>query len=83
MVPAFDEWCFDTVRQTGDYGLVKTEYGYHIMYYVGNEDIWYATAEADLYNERVSALIPDAIAKYDVKIDYSAIKLGFVEMVSA
>ena len=34
MVAAFEEWCFDESRQVGDYGIVKTEYGYHIMYFV-------------------------------------------------
>ena len=34
MVEAFEEWCFDSNRQAGDYGIVKTEYGYHIMYFV-------------------------------------------------
>lgn len=35
MVETFDAWCFDEARQVGDHGLVKTEYGYHIMYFVG------------------------------------------------
>lgn len=34
MVAAFEEWCFDDSRQVGDYGIVQTTYGYHIMYYV-------------------------------------------------
>lgn len=34
MVEAFEEWCFDSSRQPGDYGIVKTEYGYHVMYFV-------------------------------------------------
>ena len=38
MVKAFEEWCFDTSRKTGDYGIVKTDYGYHVMYYVGGDD---------------------------------------------
>lgn len=34
MVEEFDAWIFDNSRQPGDYGLVKTTYGYHIMYFV-------------------------------------------------
>lgn len=34
MVKEFEDWCFDPARKTGDYGIVKTVYGYHIMYYV-------------------------------------------------
>ena len=34
MVAEFEAWCFDVSRQSGDYGIVKTKYGYHVMYYV-------------------------------------------------
>lgn len=34
MVKAFEEWCFDATRTPGETGLVKTEFGYHIMYFV-------------------------------------------------
>ncbi len=35
MVTAFNDWCFDETRKPGDTGLVETEYGVHIMYFVG------------------------------------------------
>ncbi len=38
MVDAFDEWIFDTTRVAGDTGLVKTPYGYHVMYFVHRDD---------------------------------------------
>lgn len=34
MVASFNDWCFDESRASGDTGIVETEYGYHIMYYV-------------------------------------------------
>ena len=34
MVAAFNEWCFDASRKYGDTGIVETEYGHHIMYFV-------------------------------------------------
>ena len=34
MVEEFDAWIFDEGRQPGDTGLVKTQYGYHVMYFV-------------------------------------------------
>lgn len=80
MVPAFDAWCFDETRQTGDTGLVQTNYGYHIMYFVGSQEAWYTYAEADLIYERASALVPDAVAKYEAEIDYSAIVLGLADL---
>ena len=75
-VPTFKEWYLDESRQVGDTGLVKSDYGYHIMYFSGSEDIWYATAESDLISETVNAKLPEAKEKYPITIDYSAIKLG-------
>ena len=31
-VKPFLDWCFADGRKVGDYGIVETEYGYHIMY---------------------------------------------------
>lgn len=40
-VEAFRDWALDPVRKPGDTELVKTEYGWHIMYYVStNEPLW-------------------------------------------
>ena len=35
MVTNFNDWLFDESRATGDTDVVETEYGYHVMYYVG------------------------------------------------
>lgn len=53
MVDAFNDWCFDAVRKPGDTGIVETEYGYHIMYYVGNDhdETWKTTVKTALSNE--------------------------------
>ena len=34
MVTAFNDWCFDPARKTGDTAVVETNYGYHVMYFV-------------------------------------------------
>lgn len=34
MVAEFEEWSLDSSRKYGDTGIVKTEYGYHIMYFI-------------------------------------------------
>ena len=38
MVTNFNDWCFADGRKAGDYGLIDTKYGYHLMYYVGNSE---------------------------------------------
>ena len=56
MVPEFNDWCFDSTRNTGDTGIVygtNGNYeGYHIMYFVGdNRPVWELNAENTLRNE--------------------------------
>lgn len=41
MVPAFNDWCFDSSRKAGDTGVVETNYGYHIVYFVGESGMTY------------------------------------------
>lgn len=80
MVEEFDAWCFDESRQPGDYGLVKTKFGYHIMYFAGSQDIWYAAAQADMIAEQSNTLVETAMAKYPAEIQYDKIVLGLVNM---
>lgn len=35
----FLNWSVDPARKAGDYGIVETSYGYHIMYYVGDGEL--------------------------------------------
>lgn len=39
---AFTKWCFDDARKAGDVGTITSDYGRHIVYYVGTEDMWRA-----------------------------------------
>ncbi len=57
MVQAFNDWCFDASRKPGDTGIVDTQYGSHIMYFVGLSDITYRTSliQSDLRTADVAA----------------------------
>ena len=41
MVEAFEDWCYDASRSAGDTGIVQTEYGFHVMYFVGDSETNY------------------------------------------
>ncbi len=75
MVANFNDWCFDEARKSGDTGIVETEYGYHVMYYVADSDITYRDYQienelrsADLsawYQETVNAMtVTEGDTKY-------------------
>lgn len=80
MVAPFEEWCFDESRQYGDYGLVKTDYGYHVMFYVGSEPMWKQVAEGGWMNEQTSNLLERVTAEYPMEVTYENISLGEVNM---
>lgn len=57
MVEQFNDWCFDAARKPGDTGIVETRFGYHIMYYVGNnhEETWKTNVKTALANAALTA----------------------------
>ena len=38
MVPEFEQWCFDPEREIGDKDIVRTDYGFHVIFFVGTKD---------------------------------------------
>lgn len=65
MVSAFEDWCFDPSRQAGDSGIVETEYGYHVMYFVGEgENYWDLLAKNDMLNAFYTEWIEGLTADY-------------------
>lgn len=52
MVTPFNTWCFDN-RSVGDTAIVKSEFGYHVMYFDGTSDqkVWQYSAEQALTAE--------------------------------
>ena len=80
MVENFDAWCFDEARKTGDSGLVKSEFGYHIMYFVDSQEIWYTYAKSTLISDKMNQRIEDYAADHKMEVDYSKIALGVVDL---
>ena len=80
MVESFDAWCFDSARKPGDTGIVKTNYGYHVMYFVGANTVWQEQAKSDMLSQKAADFVDQALAKAEAKIDYGAVKLALVDM---
>jgi hypothetical protein len=58
---AFLDWATDPARKEGDTGLVKTGYGWHVMYYVASKDpVWKQTTASALQNQDYEALTASA-----------------------
>ncbi len=67
MVDTFDAWCFDPARQPGDTGIVKTDYGYHIMYFSSQceHPYWYVCAEADYLDKLSVDVLTELTDKFE------------------
>lgn len=77
MVEAFDQWCFDETRKYGDTGLVETEYGVHIMFYVSDDGDYYQhVLLEDMRAEEYDLWYLEASADYEV--EYNAFGLSLV-----
>lgn len=55
MVTEFNDWCFNASRKPGDVEIVKTQFGYHIIYFVANDgtDYYDSTIRTSKANQDV------------------------------
>lgn len=82
MVENFDAWMFDESRSSGDTGLVKTEFGYHIMYYVSGEEGWLLYGTEALINELSSQRLDEITKANPMEVTYKNIVLGQADLAS-
>ena len=76
MVTEFNDWVFDPARKPGDTGIVKTAYGYHIMYFVGDSmQAWKSSIDAvmrrDDYSEKYEELEGSITVEFDTDYIYT------------
>ena len=77
MVTEFNDWCFDAARQVGDHGIVKTTYGYHIMYFSGVTETraWYDAAAEELVYEKLEAFMTQCQEEYPLLVDHTLMRI--------
>ena len=80
-VEAFEDWCADTTRAAGDYGLIKTSYGYHVMYCVKTETAWIRASRDSILSDRAQE-IWDSFDE-TASVEYSKIAIAQVNMKTA
>ncbi len=67
MVESFEDWCYDESRTAGDTGIVESDYGYHIMYFVGDgREAWAAAMYEILCEEAYETEYDRVIDAYEV-----------------
>ncbi len=69
-VPEFNDWLFDENRKVGDTEIVKTDYGYHIMYYVGESmPVWKSSVDSVLRRSDISEKYAELEKNVTVEFD--------------
>ena len=70
MVPDFEKWSIDDSRKYGDTGIVKSDYGYHIIFFINDCPEYQSKIIAQIKSDRLSNMIDKA----EIKVHENAIK---------
>ena len=74
MVQEFEDWCFDETRVPGDTGIVDTEYGSHIMYFVSSETGWHMMVREDLMADAYEAAVRKLNSEHPLVFDEAVLE---------
>jgi parvulin-like peptidyl-prolyl isomerase len=78
MVEEFEQWSIKQEHKYGDHGLIKTQFGYHIMFYVDGEEIWISTCRDGVRNEKLTKWLDETMKNNALSVTYSDIVLANV-----
>lgn len=78
-VQEFKDWYLDESRMPGDTGLVKSTYGYHIMYFSGSELLWKDHCYNQVLLEISQQFVEQAMEKWPITLFDQDIAIGTVE----
>ena len=76
LIEPLDTWCFDPARQPGDTAVLRSEQGFHIVYFRGSRTQAEAEEGKEALSAAVSALLTQAGSYGDARVDYSAVTLA-------
>lgn len=69
MITEFEEWATDDSRKYGDTGIVKSDYGYHIMFFISDCPSYQSSIISEIKTQKLDSMIDDA----KIKVHQSAI----------
>ena len=80
-VQEFKDWYMDENNVPGSTGLVKSVYGYHIMYQSSVRPAWQGLAAEELLADRISQVIDAGMLAHPMEVSYKKIRLGHKDLV--
>lgn len=67
MVPEFEKWATDKSHKYGDVEIIKSQFGYHIMYYIYSGPEYLFTALYDMKAEKIAKIETEFVQNYAVE----------------
>lgn len=69
MVAEVNEWIFDENREYGDMEIIKSSFGYHLMFYVEEDDTpyWQREIDSTMRDEEYTAWYEELVKDYEVE----------------
>ena len=75
LIEPLNSWCFDPQREPGDVEVLKSEYGFHILYFCGSRDAGYEETANKILEERMEELLEQIREEYPMEVTYEKITL--------
>jgi len=76
MIEGVDDWCFDENRKPGDYEIVESAYGYHLIYFVGEGRLQVQIdIQETIENEKYTAYFEEEKLNHTAAINKSVMDL--------
>jgi len=81
LVKPFLNWCIDESREYGNTGLVKSTYGYHVMFFVEREAGWILYCRDGVKNEKMQTMLGELTKENPADVNYKKIAVVYQPLV--
>jgi len=78
MVEEFEQWSINEDHEYGDHDMIKTSFGYHIMFYVDGEEMWISASREGALGQKLDAWLEQTMEENAMTVTYSDIILANV-----
>ena len=79
LIAPLDAWCFNPARKPGDIDIVKSDFGYHVLYLKDKKDGRTLEAEEAAKQAKLKLIMEECTYNYPMTLDYSKIQLEPME----
>lgn len=75
LIEPLDDWCFDPKRKSEDVTVLRSQVGYHIVFFCGSQSAAETAARQAVIEEKQLERWAPQSQKQELLVDYSAVKL--------